>query len=143
MTRLSPVRAYIAALVLMTVGLIGLVGATGLPWLILAVVLGVVATRGWGRTVVGALIAVSGVGAALLCILGSVPGSAVIGGASGVLLALGGAWTVIAGRAWPAMGARYDAGRPSSRRVRTMSPWEAQDHGLDPTEDPSDGRRPI
>lgn len=135
---LSPVRAYVAALVLMSAALVGIVIATGLPWLILAVVLGVVATRGWGRTAVGVVIVIAGIGTVLGCLLGSVPGSAVLGTISGSLLALGGAWTAVAGRSWPAMGARYDGGRSPSRRGRPLSAWEAQDRGMDPTEDPSD-----
>lgn len=143
MSRLSPVRAYVAALVLMAVGLAGLVITTGLPWLVLAVLLGVVATRGWGRVVVGVLIAIAGVAAALVCVVGTLPGATGIGSTAlgvtgGVLLALGGAWTVVAGRTWPAMGARYDAGRTPTRKERSLSAWEAQDRGLDPTEDPSD-----
>ena len=136
--RLSPARAYVAALVLMTAAIVGIVMATGLPWLALAVVLGVVATRGWGRTVVGALIAAAGLASMVMCLLGSIPGSPLLGAVSGALLALGGAWTAVAGRSWPAMGARYDAGRPASRRARSLSAWEAQDRGIDPTEDPSD-----
>ena len=135
---MSRTRAYLTALALMVLALIGIVLATGLPWLMLAVVLGVVATRGWGRSVVGALIAAAGVGAVLAYLVGSIPGSPFLGAASGALLALAGAWTAVAGRTWPAMGARYDAGPPKTRSARALSAWEAQDRGIDPTEEPSD-----
>ena len=138
MTRLSPARAYVAALVLMTAAIVGTIIAAGLPWLVLAVVLGVVATRGWGRTAIGVLISAAGVGSLLACVLGSIPGSPVIGTASGALLAIVGAWTAVSGRSWPAMGTRYDAGPSPSPRARALSAWEAQDRGIDPTADASD-----
>lgn len=135
---LTPVRAYVMALAVVGLGIAGIVVAFGLPWLTLAVVLGIVATRGWARRVVGALLVLVGVvaavaGAAPLASSGTVSVLGVIGG---VLVILGGAWTFARGATWPAMGARYDGARPAARARRPLSAWESLDQGVDPTVDP-------
>lgn len=135
---MSPVRAYVLALVLVTAGMASLVIAFSLPWLSLAAVLGIVATRGWARRVVGALLVLAGIGSVVAALAplsssGSIP---VVGAIGGVLVTLGGAWTLTRGATWPAMGARYDGARPATRSPRPLSAWEAQDRGLDPTLDP-------
>ncbi|MGI5237239.1 Trp biosynthesis-associated membrane protein [Dactylosporangium sp. CA-139066] len=118
------------------------------PWL---TALGVVALAGAGalfatraaaRLVVGALLVLSGAGVAvaalvtlddhvkvawpLLCVVG---GLAVL--AAGVV-------TVRSGRAWPAMGARYErpaapAERKPDRPASQAELWDALDRGEDPT----------
>jgi hypothetical protein len=135
----SPVRAYVTALVLVTAGTAGLVIAFSLPWLTLAAVLGIVATRGPARRVVGALLVLAGLGSvvAALAPVASSGSVEALGAVGGVLVMLGGAWTLARGATWPAMGARYDGARPASRSPRPLSAWEAQDRGLDPTLDPT------
>ncbi|SCL18640.1 Tryptophan-associated transmembrane protein (Trp_oprn_chp) [Micromonospora pallida] len=137
-------------------------GAALLPWLpALAVVAlagagAVLATRGALRRLVGMLILLLGVAVAAgggyalgagfegevsrqwpaLCLLG------------GVLATAGGAWTVLRGAAWPAMGARYErpargaagtpdeagsAGAAARTQGRTADAWDALDRGEDPT----------
>lgn len=142
---MSPTRAYVAALILLTAGLTAIVVATGAPWLLLALVLGVVATRGWARAVVGVLLALLGlavvVGYAWAIIEGGGEGAvsalAVLGGA---VVALVGVWTMRRGRTWPSMGSRYERAGAASRRSPRLSDWEALDRGIDPTADPADPR---
>jgi uncharacterized membrane protein (TIGR02234 family) len=149
-----------------------LVPAAGLVLLAAAVAL--LAVRGSGRAAVGLLMAVAG-GALLWSGLRALSGglaesagevlavagtpvvavSAVWPGATvlaGVLGAGAGAFTVLRGRRWPAMGGRYertpsrDGGRAAAPRPRTAEEqaqlaWQALDRGEDPT-DPADGPRP-
>lgn len=133
----------------------GLVGLAGIA--------GIVATSGRGRVVVGLVLAVAGLAGvwsgiagrasiielASESIVGSVAGSVAGSGAGpGVgsdmvwatgwpwiavggcaLIALIGTITATVGRLWPGMGRRYQ--RTSS--TVDSSPWEALDHGEDPT----------
>lgn len=145
MTAISPTRAYVVALVLLTGGLAAIVVATGVPWLLLALVLGVVATRGWARVVVGVLVGLVGLAVALGFAWVSATGTqdgpaATLAILGGVLVALVGAWTVRRGRAWPSMGSRYERTGTASKRARRLSDWEALDRGIDPTADPADPR---
>lgn len=138
--RVSPARAYAAALVLLTAGLVLLVVAYGLPWLTLAVVLGIVATRGWGRTVASLLLGAAGLVAAVtgivLVLNGGDDSGSPLGALGGLLVAFAGGWATWRGRAWPAMGGRYErtstvATASSSR----LAAWDALDRGQDPTDD--------
>ena len=148
MTGLTPGRAYALALVLMTAGGILLIAGAGLPWLTLAAVLGIVATRSWARTLVAGLLAVAGA-AAMAAAVGQAfasDGGEGTSGASwllvlsgGTLVAVGALWCAIQGRRWPAMGGRYEraGGSSEGRARRSMSTWDALDQGLDPTDDAS------
>lgn len=123
--RMASGRTYLLVMLVQAVAGIGCVAwgtgaVTGLGWLALAAVAGVVATRTWGRRVVGAVVAVAGV----LAIIGS--------GLQPITLAalgcvLTGVLTVILGPGWPTMGGRYERA-PSDRSV-----WQALDAGEDPT----------
>jgi len=145
-------------------------GAGQLPWLTALALVGLagagalLATRGAGRTIVGLLLLLAGLGV-------------VGGGIDGLRLAAGGAhaWPVLAavgglaiagaglmamrsGATWPAMGSRYErpaapasatdaaTGRPgggstgsrqavSSRRRSDAAMWDELDRGVDPTAD--------
>lgn len=129
---MTAVRAYVASLVLITGGAALLIAANGLPWLTLAVPLGVVATRGWVRVAVAGVLAVSGM--AGIAVAATSPD--LVGVTGGVLMALGGTWAVLRGRDWPAMSTRYERGdraqAPSTSRHAT---WDALDRGQDPTDD--------
>lgn len=137
-------------------------GAALLPWLpALAVVAlagagAVLATRGRLRQVLGAVVLLLGAAVAAgggygltAALDGTVsrqwPAFCLVGG---VLAAVGGAWTGLRGRRWPAMGARYerptrgpvgparDAGTRAATPVRgrgTTDAWDALDRGEDPT----------
>ncbi|PVZ11896.1 Trp biosynthesis-associated membrane protein [Actinomycetospora cinnamomea] len=140
------------------------------PWalLCLAAVGGLLATAGWGRRVVGTLVAVAGLWAVLRGAAGLVaPASAalpvgmrpgdrplppeavlagpVLGVVGGLLMLLAGLLTARYAALLPRLGARYDAPvRAAGEPGRTPSDpdralWEALDEGRDPTgEHPAD-----
>ncbi|RUL94312.1 Trp biosynthesis-associated membrane protein [Verrucosispora sp. FIM060022] len=129
-------------------------GARLLPWLPALALVGlagggaVLATGGWLRRVLGALLALFGLalagggGYGLLADLGDQvssqwPALTLLGG---LMATAGGALTALRGNRWPAMSARYE--RRSRRDADTSGPiqgagtvdaWEALDRGEDPT----------
>ena len=129
------------------------------PWalLALAAVAGILATSGWGRRVVGTVVALAGAWAALRGLVDLAPpppdalplaarrtGQAVsvavspawplLAAVGGLLMAGVGALVVLRAPVLPRLGARYDA--PGTRR-RVADPdralWDALDEGRDPT----------
>ena len=142
MTPISPTRAYVLDLLLLTVGVLLVVVATGLPWLTLAVVLGIVATRGWGRTLAAGLLALGGL-LAVVNAVAALAGEAVAPGATGVVgglaVTVAAVWAMARGRRWPAMGGRYERARKQPGASSRLAAWDALDHGVDPTEDGLDG----
>ncbi|MEJ2859794.1 TIGR02234 family membrane protein [Actinomycetospora flava] len=138
------------------------------PWalLCLAAIGGLVATAGWGRRVVGTLVAVAGLWALLRSATGllapradalpvglaqsdrPLPSEAVVAGPLlGVLGALvmiaAGLLTVRWAAVLPRMGAQYEAPGARPAAARPADPdtalWEALDDGRDPTGDPTSG----
>jgi uncharacterized membrane protein (TIGR02234 family) len=135
----------------------GVLGALG--WAGLAGIAALLATRGWPRVAIGVLLAAFGVVAAVvsplavrrahviaaageksnLARLGThvavhVNAWWVVSLAGGLLLAAAGVLTVLRGRGWPGMSARYD--RPGTARPAGDDPaslWKALDRGDDPT----------
>ncbi len=131
-------------------------GAAALGWACLAGVAGILATRSWGRVIVGVVVAVAGVVAAFASARFAMDSSSAVDSAAsalvgspvtasgsitawwaiamigGICAALAGAWTVLRGREWPTMGSRYER---TPRRAAAVSPWDAQDKGEDPTDD--------
>jgi uncharacterized membrane protein (TIGR02234 family) len=114
---------------------------------------GLVATRGWGRPILGVLIAAAGVAAVGACVsFGLSPSGRIdqvasadagatmhvqaswagwwlAGAMGGVLVVAAGAAAVMRGRGWPSMGSRYE------RQAAPRDPWAQLDAGLDPTVD--------
>ena len=111
--------------------------ANAAGWVALAGILAVIATRSWGRTAVGVILVLAGV-VIVVSTIGARGSTiwwcaAAFGGAltcgSGVVVA----WR---GRAWPGLSRRYVApGSDSAAPSRARSPWDAIDHGHDPTTD--------
>lgn len=118
---------------------------------------GLIATRSLGRRMTGVLVLVSGAvalfsgtyflarGETLATDAISARGNAEWTGLSltawwlpaslagfGVLVT--GVVTIVHGHRWPTLGSRYERGLTSGRAE--ASPWEALDHGVDPTEGP-------
>ncbi|WP_369077182.1 Trp biosynthesis-associated membrane protein [Symbioplanes lichenis] len=108
------------------------------------------ATKGVVRRVLGVLIAVAGVGVVVATIAGRAGldiGEAGAGAtawpvvcvAGGLLVVLGGWWTVRHGHEWPGMGARYErtvtapVATDDTGTVDARSAWDALDRGDDPT----------
>nr|WP_246422105.1 Trp biosynthesis-associated membrane protein [Nocardiopsis mwathae] len=137
--------------------------AAALGWAALAALGALLATRGWARRAVGALIVIFGATAAYdlwrgtrpdtlaraaadqttasgdlstLDLVGQWPVVATIGA---VLLLAAGAAAVIRGAAWPGMGSRYDRhSAPSTARAGDPAElWKSLDNGTDPTLDPA------
>lgn len=130
-------------------------GGALLPWLPALALVGlagagaVLATRGWLRRLVGAVLVLLGAavaaGGLTAGFTGGVnrlwPAFCLVGG---VLMMAGGGWTALRGNRWPAMGARYErpargAGDPAVSAVTQAGPrgatdvWDALDRGEDPT----------
>jgi Tryptophan-associated transmembrane protein (Trp_oprn_chp) len=110
-------------------GAVGLAGAGAL-----------VATRGIVRLVVGAVLLVSGVGVVAVALppLGSGASAfwPVLASLCGLVVAGAGVLALAAGRAWPAMGARYErpAQKAAARKPASQAElWDALDRGEDPT----------
>jgi hypothetical protein len=140
--------------------LVGWAAAAG--WVAAACAAGIVATRGWGRVIIGMVAALAGLAAgigAVTFILSrgplvataladdqviAVAGNAwwVIAGICGLAVTVSGAVTVLHGRRWPTLSARYErtpqaaTGDSSS----AMHMWDALDRGDDPT-DAGSGQR--
>lgn len=125
-------------------------------WIALAGAGGVIATRSWGRVVIGLVLALVGLAAAAASFwFAAVPGPAVEAAAGtatsgavasvaasgwwamaalgGALVAFAGGWTAVAGRRWPSLGQRYQR---ADRADDPGSAWDALDRGIDPTDDP-------
>jgi len=125
-------------------------------WVALAGLAGIAATRSWGRQAVGVVVLLAGlasVAGALWFAAGSGslvsvslrstvdPGVSVAFEASpawllavlgGLAVLVCGVATVLRGRSWPVMGAKYERAAGGSS---TRSAWDLQDMGQDPTDD--------
>ncbi|MCD2190917.1 Trp biosynthesis-associated membrane protein [Actinomycetospora soli] len=135
------------------------------PWalLALAAIGGLLATSGWGRRAVGAVVGIAGLWALLRALSGlaapppdALPAAArqagravgveasvvwpLLGGLGGLLLIGVGLLVTLRGAAMPRLGARYDApGAPTRRQDaddEDRSLWAALDAGEDPTARP-------
>ncbi len=142
MSRLSPTRAYVLALALLVMGLVLVILVDGLPWLTLAVILGVVATRGWGRVIASVLLLAGGliaVGGGIVDLVGGSSGPGLAALAGGLLIVVAALWSAVQGRQWPAMGGRYDRTPGPEASASRRAAWDALDQGHDPTDGPTDG----
>ncbi|HTC70565.1 MAG TPA: Trp biosynthesis-associated membrane protein [Acidothermaceae bacterium] len=126
--------------------------------LALVVLAGVVvfpATRGLGRRVAGAAIALAGVGIVYLAVAAiafttdqlDLPDSSTYTGGrvtawpwialvAGVMAIATGVFAAIASGPWPSMGRRYESGRPSAAKdgpLTELAIWDRLDEGDDPT----------
>lgn len=128
---MRPGQAYASALLLIAVGLIALVIAFALPWLTVAALVGVIATRSWGRTLVAVVLGLAGLAGVITGLLAEPV--LVLGLIGGAILVIGSGWTMVKGRQWPVMGSRYES--TARRRPTALSDWDAQDRGIDPTAD--------
>ncbi|HEV7897237.1 MAG TPA: Trp biosynthesis-associated membrane protein [Planosporangium sp.] len=118
-------------------------GVALLPWLsALALVAlagagALLATRGLVRAAVGVLLLVAGLGlagGACARLAVASPGWPLLTALGGLVVAGAGLLTVVRGRQWPGMGARYDRPAPTSGPPRGEAQmWDALDRGEDPT----------
>lgn len=114
--------------------------AHALALVALAGVVALLAARHRARLAVGVALAVAGLviaGSAADRLGEATPAWPILTMAGGLLVAGAGVLTVARGRAWPALGARYDAPAdrlPVNRQPPTDSDaWDALDRGEDPT----------
>ncbi len=143
---------------------IGFGSAAG--WVALASAAGIIATRAWGRVVIGLVAAGAGAAAgipAVAFILSrgplvtealegdealAVDGSTwwLVAVLAGLAVMVVGLLTVIRGRSWPSLSARYERSRPTQgtsvngdregdQARESLRMWDALDRGEDPTSD--------
>lgn len=121
--------------------------ASASAWVGLAGVLAVIATRSWGRVVVGAVVLAAG---AVIIVSSTSAGWRsssnplwMLAVAGGLIVGAAGLSVLLRGRGWPALGRRFEApgaGAPEGMKpaaMRPLTPWEAIDGGEDPTSDGS------
>ncbi len=125
-------------------------------WIAAAGLAGIIATRTWGRVIVGAIVALAGAGSALAAVWFAVASSGLIKAAAeshagealadlgefsitvwwiptllaSLLVLAAGLLTCARGRMWPGLGRKYDRTNP-----RQLTAWQALDQGQDPTLD--------
>jgi hypothetical protein len=126
-------------------------------WIAAAGIAGVIATRTWGRMIVGAIVTLAGAGAAVASAWFVVGSAGLVQSAAqsragetlpdlvdatlswwwipallaSVLVLAAGVMTCARGRTWPGLGRKYDRANP-----RQLTAWQALDEGQDPTVDP-------
>lgn len=127
-----------------------LVVATGV--LALAAAAALAAVRGWGRRILGVVVALAGAATLVQVLAASTPPVAGAGpsgemildgslwwplaGVAALLVAAAGVLIAVRGGGWPAMGSKYDRDPPSAASERSADPgdtWAALDRGEDPT----------
>ena len=129
-----------------------------LGWLALAGAAGLLATRTWGRRIVGTVVVLAGGGAGASALAFALTGAALIDSAvaaqglagvesvarypwwilamvGGLAVLVGGALAVLRGPAWPGLSRRYER-RPQETTgpVGGVAAWDALDRGEDPTD---------
>lgn len=119
--------------------------ASAAAWVALAGVLAVIATRSWGRVIVGGVVLAAG---AVIIISSATVGwqsssspAWMLAVAGGLIVAVAGLGVLVRGRGWPGLGRRFEApaGAAAVRATpvarRQLTPWDAIDSGEDPTID--------
>ena len=96
----------------------------------LASVAGILATRKYGRIIIGVLLAILAGSAAVQLITDSGPtGWALIAEIALIVITIAGAATVVRGGSWPMFGSKYERTKPKEAE----SAWDVLDRGEDPT----------
>lgn len=107
--------------------------AAAAAWIALAGIAGLVATRSWGRTLVGlvlVLAAVAGILSALRAWTAPWAPVAIVGL---VCPLVAGLLAIIHGRRWPVLGSRYERQAEPRQEADERATWDALDRGEDPT----------
>lgn len=119
--------------------------ASASAWVALAGVLAVIATRSWGRVIIGVVVLAAG---AVIVISSATAGWQsssnplwMLAVAGGLIVGVAGLRVLVRGRAWPGLGRRFEATRgvassgTTPNATRRVTPWDAIDSGEDPTSD--------
>ena len=119
--------------------------ASASAWVALAGLLAVIATRSWGRVIVGAVVIAAG--AVIIVSSASVGWQSssnplwTLAVTGGLVVGAAGLSVLMRGRAWPGLGRRFEApggsapARATPVATRRLTPWDAIDSGEDPTSD--------
>jgi len=125
-------------------------------WIAAAGLAGIIATRTWGRVIIGAIVALAGAGSTLAVAWFAVASAGPVQAAAeshagealpaladstitwwwiptllaSLLVLAAGLLTCARGRTWPGLGRKYDRANP-----RQLTAWQALDQGQDPTLD--------
>ncbi|MEY4137815.1 MAG: hypothetical protein RL205_1943 [Actinomycetota bacterium] len=125
-------------------------------WIAAAGLAGIVATKTWGRVIIGAVVAIAGAGSVVATAWFAVASAGLIRAAAeshageslpdltgatvtwwwmptllaSLLVLAAGLATCVRGRTWPGLGRKYDRAHP-----RQLTAWQALDQGQDPTLD--------
>lgn len=141
-------------------------GGSAAGWVALAGVAGLIATRAWGRRLVGAIVGLAGGVAGVTSLTFGLTGSAfvdaavaargaqpplsvtptlwwILGAVGGLLILVGGLVAVLRGPSWPGLSGRYErdgnvVGTETAGPISSLAAWDALDRGEDPT-DPAAG----
>lgn len=124
-------------------------------WVGLAAIAALLATRTWGRRVVGVIVFVAGASAGVMALtfgftevaLGldtepldvTVSAWWVLAAVAGLAMAASGIVAVVYGASWPRLGARYSRSVAGEQPVTAAATWDALDRGEDPTLGPIPG----
>lgn len=111
--------------------------AAAAAWIGFAAIAGVIATRSWGRVIVGAIVTISAVAGAVAVITAWAAPWSVIALLGLLALTTGGMLAVLRGRTWPSLSRRYErdpnASQGKGKPASEISTWDALDRGEDPT----------
>lgn len=123
-------------------------------WIAAAGLAGIIATRTWGRLIIGAIVALAGAGSTVAAAWFGVASAGLVQAAAeshageplpaltgaqvtwwwiptllaSLLVLAAGLMTCVRGRTWPGLGRKYDRSTP-----RQLTDWQALDLGQDPT----------
>lgn len=107
--------------------------ATAAAWIGFAGIAGIIATRSWGRIVVGVIVAVAALAGIVSAIAAWTMPWAPIAVAGLALTGSAGVLTVLRGARWPGLGSRYERSAPQAQGADDRATWDALDRGEDPT----------
>lgn len=107
--------------------------ATAAAWISFAGIAGVIATRSWGRILVGVVLVLASVAGVLAVVGAWTPPWAPIALVGLIATGVAGILAIAHGGRWPALGSRYERAAPAPDAADERATWDALDRGEDPT----------
>ena len=108
--------------------------AAAAAWIAFAGIAGVIATRAWGRVLVGVVLLLSAAAGAVSVVDAWTTPWAPIALAGLAAAGAAGLLAVVHGRRWPALGTRYERTPAVDGAADERAVWDALDRGEDPTD---------